>query len=125
MKEWYSFRNRNEASLNTTADLTREHTHTHPSLASGMNHSRKVRKAVIPIAGWGTRMFPATKALPKALFPIVDTVSCLECQIQKTNCKNKTIQFFLKTNCDLMLNIYNVFFLFCLLFVLSYKGRFL
>jgi hypothetical protein len=33
-----------------------------------------VRKAVIPIAGWGTRMFPASKAVPKALFPMVDKV---------------------------------------------------
>jgi UTP--glucose-1-phosphate uridylyltransferase len=27
---------------------------------------------VIPIAGWGTRMFPASKVIPKALFPVVD-----------------------------------------------------
>ncbi|MGL5060284.1 MAG: sugar phosphate nucleotidyltransferase [Microcoleus sp.] len=32
----------------------------------------QVRKAVIPAAGFGTRMFPATKALKKELFPIVD-----------------------------------------------------
>ena len=32
----------------------------------------KVRKAVIPAAGFGTRMYPATKALKKELFPIVD-----------------------------------------------------
>lgn len=31
----------------------------------------KVRKAVIPAAGFGTRMYPATKALKKELFPIV------------------------------------------------------
>ncbi|KAL0487632.1 UTP-glucose-1-phosphate uridylyltransferase GtaB [Acrasis kona] len=31
-----------------------------------------VNKVVIPIAGWGTRMFPASKVMPKALFPIVD-----------------------------------------------------
>ncbi len=30
-----------------------------------------IKKAVIPIAGYGTRLFPATKAVPKALFPIV------------------------------------------------------
>ena len=34
--------------------------------------SNKVRKAVIPAAGFGTRMYPATKALKKELFPIVD-----------------------------------------------------
>ena len=32
----------------------------------------KVRKAVIPAAGFGTRMYPATKALKKELFPIID-----------------------------------------------------
>ena len=31
-----------------------------------------VRKAIIPAAGFGTRMYPATKALKKELFPIVD-----------------------------------------------------
>ncbi|MDE0314810.1 MAG: sugar phosphate nucleotidyltransferase [Candidatus Poribacteria bacterium] len=30
-----------------------------------------IQKAVIPIAGYGTRLFPATKAVPKALFPII------------------------------------------------------
>ena len=33
---------------------------------------KPIRKAVIPIAGYGTRLFPATKAVPKALFPIID-----------------------------------------------------
>jgi UTP--glucose-1-phosphate uridylyltransferase len=32
-----------------------------------------VRKAVIPVAGLGTRMLPATKVVPKELLPIVDT----------------------------------------------------
>lgn len=32
---------------------------------------QKVRKAVIPAAGFGTRMYPATKALKKELFPII------------------------------------------------------
>ena len=31
-----------------------------------------VRKAVIPAAGFGTRLFPATKATKKELFPIID-----------------------------------------------------
>lgn len=33
---------------------------------------QKIRKAVIPVAGLGTRYLPATKALPKELLPIVD-----------------------------------------------------
>lgn len=32
---------------------------------------KAIKKAVIPIAGYGTRLFPATKAVPKALFPII------------------------------------------------------
>jgi len=34
--------------------------------------ANKVRKAVIPVAGLGTRMLPATKAIPKEMLPIVD-----------------------------------------------------
>ena len=33
----------------------------------------KVKKAVIPVAGLGTRFLPATKTVPKELLPIVDT----------------------------------------------------
>lgn len=33
----------------------------------------KVMKAVIPVAGLGTRFLPATKALPKEMLPLVDT----------------------------------------------------
>ncbi len=33
---------------------------------------RHVRKAVIPAAGFGTRLFPASKAIKKELFPIID-----------------------------------------------------
>src|SRR6201992_188436 len=32
----------------------------------------KVRKAVFPAAGFGTRFLPATKATPKEMLPIVD-----------------------------------------------------
>ncbi len=33
---------------------------------------RKVKKAVIPAGGFGTRMLPATKVVPKELLPVVD-----------------------------------------------------
>ncbi len=33
---------------------------------------RKVRKAVFPVAGLGTRFLPATKASPKEMLPVVD-----------------------------------------------------
>ena len=31
-----------------------------------------IRKAVIPAAGFGTRLLPATKAQPKEMLPVVD-----------------------------------------------------
>ena len=37
-----------------------------------MNIPRKIRKAVFPVAGLGTRFLPATKSIPKEMLPIVD-----------------------------------------------------
>lgn len=37
-----------------------------------MPHTRPVRKAVLPVAGMGTRFLPATKAVPKEMLPVVD-----------------------------------------------------
>ncbi|MFT5163821.1 MAG: UTP--glucose-1-phosphate uridylyltransferase, partial [Alteromonadaceae bacterium] len=34
--------------------------------------SNKIEKVVIPVAGLGTRMLPATKAIPKEMLPVVD-----------------------------------------------------
>ncbi len=34
--------------------------------------TKKIRKAIIPAAGMGTRFLPATKAMPKEMLPIVD-----------------------------------------------------
>src|ERR1700729_4601758 len=33
---------------------------------------QRVRKAVLPVAGLGTRFLPATKAMPKEMLPVVD-----------------------------------------------------
>ena len=33
---------------------------------------KRIRKAVFPVAGWGTRFLPATKASPKEMIPLVD-----------------------------------------------------
>ena len=38
----------------------------------GEDKMKKIRKAVIPAAGLGTRVLPATKAMPKEMLPIVD-----------------------------------------------------
>ena len=32
----------------------------------------RIKKAVLPVAGMGTRFMPATKVIPKELLPIVD-----------------------------------------------------
>ena len=37
-----------------------------------MPNSKPVRKAVLPVAGLGTRFLPATKAVPKEMLPVVD-----------------------------------------------------
>ncbi len=43
-----------------------------PCLTLTLRPSQKVRKAVIPAAGFGSRLFPASKATKKELFPVVD-----------------------------------------------------
>lgn len=42
-----------------------------------MGSQSKVRKAIIPAAGLGTRFFPATKTVPKEMLPIVDRPAIL------------------------------------------------
>jgi len=42
----------------------------------------RIRKAVIPAAGYGTRLLPATKAVKKELFPLVDRDGCIKPIIQ-------------------------------------------
>ena len=37
-----------------------------------MTKATILKKAIIPVAGLGTRMLPATKAIPKELLPILD-----------------------------------------------------
>ena len=37
-----------------------------------MSAIKKIRKAVLPVAGFGTRVLPATKAIPKELLPVFD-----------------------------------------------------
>lgn len=39
---------------------------------SSFPHRRHVRKAIIPLAGRGTRLLPATKAVPKGMLPLID-----------------------------------------------------
>src|SRR5438045_382093 len=41
-------------------------------LFQDIRHPMKIRKAVFPVAGLGTRVLPATKAMPKEMLTIVD-----------------------------------------------------
>ena len=36
------------------------------------SNMKKIRKAIFPVAGLGSRFLPATKATPKEMLPIVD-----------------------------------------------------
>jgi len=42
----------------------------------------RIRKAVVPAAGYGVRLFPATKAVKKELFPLVDHDGTIKPAIQ-------------------------------------------
>ena len=44
----------------------------HPPAFGGPPRRGQIRKAVFPVAGFGTRFLPATKANPKEMMPVVD-----------------------------------------------------
>ena len=37
-----------------------------------MTSKKKISKVIVPVAGLGTRLLPATKAIPKEMLPIID-----------------------------------------------------
>ncbi len=43
-----------------------------PALTLTLGTGPKVRRALVPAAGFGTRLFPASKATKKELFPVID-----------------------------------------------------
>jgi UTP--glucose-1-phosphate uridylyltransferase len=72
----------------------------------------KIRKAVIPAAGWGTRFLPTTKTLPKEMLPLVDkpiiqyvveeAVSCgVEMVIIVTSLGKKAMEDYFDRSADL------------------------
>jgi UTP-glucose-1-phosphate uridylyltransferase len=62
---------RSEADQDAVIEILERDFHM-PALKLTLNSGPKVRKAVIPAAGFGTRLFPATKAAKKELFPVID-----------------------------------------------------
>ncbi len=49
-----------------------------PSYTLTLTPGQLVKRAVIPLAGYGTRVFPATKAMKKGMMPVVDTDGMLK-----------------------------------------------
>lgn len=49
-----------------------------PSFLLTLKPGQTVRKAIIPLAGFGTRVFPATKCMPKCMMPVCDTDGVLK-----------------------------------------------
>lgn len=43
-----------------------------------LHPQQKIKKAIIPVAGFGTRLFPVTKNLKKSFFPIMDSDGILK-----------------------------------------------
>lgn len=77
-----------------------------------------IRKAVLPVAGWGTRFLPATKAMPKEMFPIIDkpviqfiVEECLEAGIENiifvTGRHKRPIEHHFDINTDLEKHLEN------------------
>ena len=49
-----------------------------PSFTLTLKPGQTIRKAIIPLAGFGTRVFPATKAVRKCFMPLLDTDGILK-----------------------------------------------
>ena len=49
-----------------------------PSFTLTIKPGQTVKKAVIPLAGFGTRVFPATKCVPKCMMPVYDVDGVLK-----------------------------------------------
>ena len=49
-----------------------------PSFSLTLKPGQAIRRAIIPLAGFGTRIFPATKCFPKCFLPILDTDGLLK-----------------------------------------------
>ena len=62
---------RSEADQQAVIDIIERDLHM-PCLKLTLSGGPKVRKALIPAAGFGTRLFPASKATKKEMFPIID-----------------------------------------------------
>lgn len=52
-----------------------------PAFPLTLTPGQKVKKAIIPLAGWGTRMYPATKFIKKAYLPVMDKDRTVKPQI--------------------------------------------
>lgn len=62
---------RSQADQDAVIQVLRDELHL-PAYPLTLRPGMQVRKALIPAAGFGTRLFPATKATKKELFPVID-----------------------------------------------------
>ncbi|ENJ28661.1 fibronectin-binding protein A [Staphylococcus aureus M0235] len=51
---------------------------------------KKIKKAIIPAAGLGTRFLPATKAMPKEMLPILDKAQSKKSELPETGGEEST-----------------------------------
>ena len=58
----------------------------------GFISMKRVRKAIIPAAGLGTRFLPATKALAKEMLPIVDKPTIQFIVEESRKCRIRIVQ---------------------------------
>lgn len=63
-----------------------------------------VRKAVIPVAGLGTRFLPATKAMPKEMLPLVDKPVIQYVVEEAVNCGLEDVLFITGRNKNMLEN---------------------
>lgn len=75
-----------------------------------MNTVKPVFKAVIPVAGLGTRMLPATKAIPKELLPIYDRPIIEHVVKEAIDCGIREIIFITRSGKEAIENHFDVNF---------------
>ena len=63
---------RNEISSPLCYNSARSSCSKSPPITSGELMTKRIRKAVFPVAGLGTRFLPATKSIPKEMLTVVD-----------------------------------------------------
>ena len=67
----------------------------------------KIKKAIFPVAGFGTRLLPATKAIPKELIPVWDKPILHHVVEECTNSKIEEILFITSSGKEIILDYFD------------------